>query len=309
MFTTTNTTPYYTPSGRTPLVGIVLFLVGGIIAAWLLGIVYNYVVEYIPFIYLKFLATIFFGIALGFACARLAKTGKLRSPAKVTILAIIVALVGLWLHWAFFCAFIFNRHGNDPLIAGYIAHLKSPAEIIDSMNIILQRGHFTIGASSRPDNTITGAFLAIIWVIEALIIVGFCARVAFFRASRDLYSETCDCWAAQEKLPACLSAIADHGAFKIEAETGNLNTLLSAIPVTETYPVYTKLTLHAVENDPDCRYLTLEETTITTGKKGKIQRNTKPIVVNLHITPAQHEKIRAQFGAATAPTAMPPAAA
>jgi len=305
MFATTNTTPspFYRPSGRTPLVGVIIFLVAGIIAAWILGIAYTYAVEYIPIIYANILATFGFGFALGWVCDRLAKTGKLRSPAKVTILAIIVALVGLWLHWAFFCAFIFNKYGEGggyPLIAGYITLLKSPAGIVESMKIILAHGHFTLGRNSHA--AVTGTFLAVIWIIETLIIVALCAIVSR-STSRKPYSETCDCWAAEEKLPARLPAITDPAAFKLEAETGNLATLLTAAPVPETEPTYTELTLHAVENDPDCHHLTLEEVAITHDKKGKKQRKTKTLIEHLRITPAQHQKLRAQFGAATQPNA------
>jgi len=294
MFTATNTTPYYTPSGRTPLVGIVIFLVGGIIAAWILGIAYTYAVEYIPIIYANILATFGFGFALGWVCDRLAKIGKLRSPAKVTILAIIVALIGLWLHWAFFCAFLAPKIFLYPV--SYVGHLISPAEIIHTARHILEHGHFTLGRNSHA--AVTGTFLAAIWIIETLLIVALCAIVSR-STSRKPYSETCDCWATEEKLPAHLPAITDPTAFKTEAETGNLATLLSATPVLETEPTYTELTLHAAENDPDCHHLTLEEVAITHDKKGKKQRKTKTLVEHLRITPAQHEKLRAQFGAAT----------
>jgi hypothetical protein len=305
MFASANTTPYYQPSGRTPLAGVIIFLVAGVLAAWLLGIAYTYAVEYIPIIYANILATVGFGYALGWVCDRLARIGKLRSPAKVTVLAIIVALAGLWLHWAFFCAFIFNKYGNNyPLVAGYIEHLKSPSEIVDSMKTILAHGHFTLGRGNKT--AVTGPVLATIWVIETLIIVGLCAVVS--RAtSRKPFSETCDCWAAGEKLPAHLPAIADPDAFKTPAESGNIDTLLNAAPVAETEPVYAELTLHAVENDPDCRYLTLEKIAITLDKKGKKQRKSTTIAEHLHITPAQHQKLRARFAPA-APAPQPPAA-
>jgi len=293
---TTTATLYYKPSGKTPVGGIVIFLAGGIIAAWILGIVYTYVVEYIPFVTIRVIATIFFGVLLGVMFSPLSKIGKLRSPTKVTILAIVVTLVGLWLHWAFFCAFILNKYGSAaayPLIPTYIHLLKFPSEVLHTANSILEHGHFTIGGGSTP---VTGIDLAVIWVIETLIILGFSVPFAHILANSP-YSETLDRWADAEDLPGTPPFFPDITATKKSLRAGDFSLILNA-EKTSTAP-HSIITLHVVEGDPDCCYLTLANLTVTTNKKGRHQRKTTNIVKHLRITHEIAQKLRAKFAHVT----------
>jgi len=291
MFTNLST-PYYTPSGKTPVGGLGLFIIGGLLAAWLLGIAYTYVVEYIPFIYVNFLATLGFGFALGYVLNRLSTIGRLRSPFKVVVLAAVIALVGLWLHWAFFCAFFLNKHAEDvTLIPAYIYFLTSFPAVFDFAGKILETGHFTIGKSG---SAITGWALGGIWAIEALLILG--VTVWFARAqSRMPYSEALGRWANQEGLPTPLAHFADPRSAKADLEAGNIALLLHADLPGENAMAFSTIVLHIVENDPDCHFLTLINVVLKVNKKGETEREEDIIVEHLRITPEHCRELRVKF--------------
>ena len=295
MFGNNSLTPYYQPSGRAPAAGTVLFLVGGVAVAWILGIVYTYVLGFVPSVYVSVLGTFGFGVGIGLVCRWAVKVGKLRSPSGVTTFAVLVTVVGLWLHWAFFCAFIFNRFDpkDCPLGEGYAIFLQSPAAIGAAMSILLEEGHFSVGSSS--DN-ITGVVLAIVWIIEAAII--FAAVVILARAQAKVpFSEACDCWAHDEKLPGELPFVVDVPGMKNALEYGDISRLM--VNAGEHAPAAAncaQITLHAVEEDPDCRFLSLVNVTVTVDKKGKEQRKNQSVVQYLRLSAEKYQTLRTAFG-------------
>ena len=288
-------TPYYEPSGRAPGAGVVLFLLVGIFAAWILGVVYTVVLAYIPFIFISILGTVGFGGGLGVVCLLLVRGGKLRAPFNVSIFAAIVTFMGLWLHWAFFSALFVHRAVEESpgLMSLYLFYLSSPAEIIGLAKVLLADGHFSIGKSSSTN--VAGAMLGGLWLIEALIIFGCTVYLARAQA-KEPFSEASDRWAEKEDLPRVLPHVEDHAGMKIALETGDFSPLLNAPAKDDNDPRHAQLTLHTVEDDPDCRYLTLVNVTIITDKKGKEQRKSVTVVQHLHIRHELCQKLRDMFG-------------
>ena len=70
---------YYQSSQKMPLGGVVLMLLGGLLAAAGLALAYVYLIWYIPLVYFNICFTIILGGALGGVVHRLARAGHLRS--------------------------------------------------------------------------------------------------------------------------------------------------------------------------------------------------------------------------------------
>ena len=92
---------YYRHSGHTPVASLLLAGALGIVAGVVLAVVYAYLIEVVPFIKLRFLATMGFGAGVGALTAAIAKAGKVRSTAVVLALVGVVTLVAYYFAWVF----------------------------------------------------------------------------------------------------------------------------------------------------------------------------------------------------------------
>ncbi|MDR0564795.1 MAG: hypothetical protein LBG78_07675 [Azoarcus sp.] len=290
---TTNPALYYQPSGKTTLSGLVTLLIGGIAAIWILGIAYTYAVGFIPFIYINFIVTGAFGILAGISFSLFVKKGNLRAPGKVTLLTAIATLIGLYLHWAFFCAYLLHRASDIPLWEAYQSYLFSPSKIIDTAKYLLDNGHFSIGRRGR-NTPVTGGFLALIWLVEALIILGGSLLLPRVK-SQEPYSENLNRWADAEELPGRMSHFEDVVATKNALEAGNITPLLNTEP-TDEKASHSKIVLYSAEGDSNCYFLSLKNVTVKINKKGKEESSTDTVVEYLRITPAQYQELSKKFG-------------
>src|SRR5262245_49748478 len=100
---------YYRHSGRTPLGSLVVAGVAGLVAGIAGGIVYAYTIEYIPFVKLRALAAMLFGGAVGLIGARVAKRGKVRSPALGLAVVGATTLVALYVCWVVWIKITLDR--------------------------------------------------------------------------------------------------------------------------------------------------------------------------------------------------------
>ena len=301
-------TPYYQPSNKMPLAGIIGLLAGGLVAALLLALVYIYAVWYIPFVYINFFLCLGFGLVLGAALALLVRAGKLRNPGAVGALAVLVGLVAVYLEWGVYLTLLFNSEstgtGADAdtstsfslsLFADIIAH---PGAMWLAMQKINETGSWSLKGS-----TPSGVFLAVIWVIEAVIILGGTYLMARAQATEP-FSETSNEWATEETLPHPLTFAQDVATTRTALESGQFHHL-APHTAAETEAPFARLKLHSAPNDPNCRYLTLENVTTTIDKKGKASQSTATVVQHLAISPAHFQELQRRFGTLPASTAVP----
>ena len=80
--------------------GLGLTLLAGLFTAVVLGVIYTIAIVLIPFIYVNFAATVFFGIAIGAAVGWTAKFGKIRHGLTIGILGTCFGFVGLYAAWS-----------------------------------------------------------------------------------------------------------------------------------------------------------------------------------------------------------------
>lgn len=296
---------YYQPSNKMPLAGVLLTLLGGAVAAAGLALLYVYAIWYIPFVYINFFICLGFGLLLGGALVLLVLRGKLRSPGGVAGLALLVGLLAVYLEWALYLMLLFNTEATGtgpnadtstsfslPLLTDILTH---PGRMWAAMRQINGTGTWSLKGA-----TPSGLFLWLIWVVEALIIMGGAYLLARSQADEP-FSEATNEWATEETLAHPIGYAHDAAATRTALETGQFHTLTPYLSEAEV-DQFARLKLHSVPNDHSCQYLTLENVTTQLDKKGKPTQTTSTIVQHLAISPATYQELKRRFGTLPAAT-------
>jgi hypothetical protein len=173
----------YRHSGAITVGGTLLGLLFGAASAVALGFVYTYAIVWIPFVYVNFFLTLFFGVGVGFATSQGCKLGKLRNMAVAGLLGAFCGLLGLWTAWAV-----------DPLARGGGELTFDLGELFAYMGAVYETGSW--GFKSV---TVTGIFLGAIWAVEAVLIVVASAILPPARLGDLAFCESCDVWTRLEK--------------------------------------------------------------------------------------------------------------
>ncbi|MBD2770323.1 hypothetical protein IC235_20745 [Hymenobacter sp. BT664] len=295
---------YYQPSNRMPLGGVLLFLLGGVVTAAVLALVYIYAEWYIPFVYINVFFCLGFGLLLGAVLMILVRAGKLRSPRGVLILVLLVGLAAVYLEWGVYLTLLFNSEttgtGRDAdtstsfstsLLASI---LTSPGQMWEAIEKINKTGTWSVKRT-----TPTGVFLWVVWSIEALIIVGGAYLLAYSQAEEP-FSELANEWADEETLAHPVGYLQDEASSRTALESGQFHLLTPHLATSKTEP-FARLKLYRAPNDATCQYLTLENVTTTLDSKGESSESTTTVVQYLAISTAIYEDLKARFG--TLPTA------
>lgn len=221
---------YYQPSGRFSPVSFVYLALLCLLAAPVLGLVYSYAIWYIPIIYVNFLIAAGFGIAIGMGINyAVVGVGKVRNAGIAALFGVIAGVVALYFHWAIWLDLVLNAgesYGTSRIgiTVSNISILESlslaldPAAMIELIGAVNEVG--TWGFKSVP---VSGLFLTVIWVVEALIILGIPVFMAFGRAQKP-FCEISNSWAREKELPA-LEFISNEAALKAALEQGDFSFL------------------------------------------------------------------------------------
>lgn len=294
---------YYQPSNKMPLGGAVLFLLMGTALAALLAFVYIYAIWYIPFVYINFFICVGFGFLLGAVLMTLVRLGRLRNPALVASLGLVVGAAAVFLEWAVYLTLLLNSEttGTGPdadtstsfstsLFSDIFSHPQAMWAAVLKIN--------ATGSWSLKGSTPSGAFLWFVWVVELLIIVGS----AFFLArsqAREPFSEATNEWADEEILAHPVDYAHDPAAIRTALETGQYQALTPHLTAAAE-DQFARLKLHSVPDDMACQYLTLENVTQKLDKKGKPMQTATPVVQCLAISRAAYQELKMRFGTAPA---------
>ena len=142
--------------------------------------------------------------------------------------------------------------------------------------------------------TPSGIFLALIWVLEAVVIVAGTCLLARMQATEP-FSEVSQEWADEETLPQTVAYAADPAAARAALETG-LFEHLAPYASQAGADQFARVTLHTAPNHPACHYLTVQNVTRTLDKKGKATEAATSIVQHLAISPSASQALKKRFG-------------
>jgi hypothetical protein len=254
----------------------------GIGAAIVLALVYVYVVNWIPFIYVTFLATAAFGFGVGAAAAWGAKAGKMRNMTIATLVGGLAGLIAIYFAWAFDPMARFPQQFGTPFWDMELIWEYVKAGYAD--------GFWSIGGNG---GAVTGPFLAAVWIVEAVLIVGISCWVVSHLLGEQPFCEETNQWIKIENGVARLSLENDE---QIEAKlqrllAGDVNSL------TQFYHAdgsshHLQLDVAACDDCPTCNFLTVKQIVYATNKKGEVTKQETKLLVNLQVTKEELGTIR-----------------
>ncbi|MBW8016683.1 MAG: MptD family putative ECF transporter S component [Planctomycetes bacterium] len=271
---------YYRHSGVIGLTGPINMTVFGTIAALVLGTVYGYAIRYIPFIYINLFITLGFGAGVGYFVGLGAKIGKVRNTKALLVFGFIFGCFAEYVGWV---SWIFATSEQQRLAL-------MPSEIFAVLQFLAEEGAWDIFGWTPK-----GLALYSIWTIEAIMIIGMSAGVAWFKLTSIPFCEECEKWIEEKHTIGPLDNITNHDELKEQLERSDytmLNSLKKQEPVSDAY-----LQIDLV-HCPDCNqnhYLTVKSIVTTTDSDKKEKTDVDNIIENLIITPDQHNTIKEQY--------------
>jgi hypothetical protein len=175
----------YTPSGAFRL-SLVVYAVGGLLGAVLLAGLYEFLLDLIPFVYINLLLTLGFGFGLAFMGSLVIKSAHCRNRGIALVLALVIGGTGLAASYGW----------------GYRRALSTVAEQYANTTVLelAQEISVTAWLEARMEHgwtlrnsDVNGGLVVFIWVIEALVILGFALTVGVSEAAEP-YCERCQRW-------------------------------------------------------------------------------------------------------------------
>lgn len=175
----------YNSSGKFgPLTAV--YAVGGAVALGLLAWVYQLALTWIPFIYIEFILVGGFGFAAGLAVSMIMDMGHCRNRGVGALVGLLLGAVGLaasfW--WGYRSGLSSVIESNPQVAAEEIAAQYSFGLWIDDR----VEGGWTIKSAA-----LNGAFVWVMWSLEALIVLGISGAMGWIRAGHS-YCEKCKAW-------------------------------------------------------------------------------------------------------------------
>ncbi len=248
---------YYEPSGAVGPLGLLAVALFGPPVAWALGLVYAYLIYYIPFVYLNFLATVGLGLVMGLVALGCVRWGHVRNALVGAAIGALLGGLAVWFQWSRWMA-LFSEGAVDTYGLGL---LWANIQIVASE-----------GAWSIFSFTPMGAGLYIIWGIEAAIVVGIPAFLGL-GATREPYCEECKVWLRSTSTIGPFVPLVAPSVFVDDLLRRVPDTLRQLQPSALGAMRYSELELL---NCPECRrfhLMTLTTVTITHDEDGKESRD------------------------------------
>jgi hypothetical protein len=266
---------FYRHSGKFSPHGLALAILVPIAAGFGLGYVYAYLIKWIPFIYLNVFITAGYGGVIGFIAGWMLKLGKVRNNALAALCGLLAGVSGLYLGW--------NGHIHAYFEDAPIFCL--PAEILKGMGYLYDHGSWSL-----KDETITGVILAIVWGVEALMIVSLSTLVSYVMISGTPFCERTESWLDQEKKISTMEPFTQPA--QLEAfKAGDLNPLFQARAKHEGAATFGRLT---VKHSPKCEEfftVTVANVTVTMDKKGKITEKSQKLASDIIVSKSMFDQI------------------
>lgn len=268
--------PVYRHSGKFGLSGVPLTLLTAGAIGFPLGFVYAYLIKWIPFIYLNFLATAGYGFLLGLVTGQVMKFTKVRNTPIAAICGLLAGGVGLYFAW----------NGHLHAVFKDAPVLWAPAELWAGLEQLYEDGSWSL----RGGGNVTGIILGIVWAVEAIIIIGLAIFVPLGLISGTPFCEQTQCWLDEEKKISTLEAFTDP-AHLAAFRAADLAPLSQAKPRAPSSSTFARLTL---KHSPRCEQfctVSIENVSMVRDKDGNFSEKTEPLVRELMLPKSMLELI------------------
>jgi hypothetical protein len=267
---TPNIHPFYRHSGKFNPLGLVPPLIAAILVGLPLGLLYSYLIKWIPFIYLNFLLTFGYGFAFGAMTMVLLKFGNVRNSVIALLCGLAAGLIGWYFNW--------NGHINA--LIDHAPWLLNPRQIGHAVQLLYSTGSWSIGFSGH--DPVTGIPLAFIWLCEGAIIVGISSLISYGFVSKTPFCEQHKCWLDEEKKIDKLDAFVSPAQLAA-LEQGDIAPLEEAHPRVPASGRFARLTLRYSDKCDDFCTLTIENIDVTLDKDNNPKEKSQLLMTNLFV--------------------------
>jgi hypothetical protein len=244
----------YKYSGRITPLGVLAGALAGFGAGFPLAFVYAWGMIRIPEQHLAGIATLAYGAAIGAIVLLVTRAGKVRNVQILGALTLCAAAASFYCSWAFWVKDVFDTFGQEQLDSFTL--MQQPQVLWNLMKLINQNGTW----GTIADHPTKGVELWILWMFEAVAVLGAAAvtAVAWFQAQP--FCETCQRWCStSEKL--FLSPVSNLAQTKLQLAQRDL-TFLQKLGAGSKGRVHLSAELHACPKCRELNTLTLRQTRV-----------------------------------------------
>lgn len=273
----------YRHSGRIGGLGIPVMLIAGICSAFVLGVVYSYVLAWIPIIYVSFLATGGFGAGLGLVVGWSSRAAHVRNTMITGIIGLFTGLLGMYVAWAFDGIARFG--GEDATV------MFNPVLLSEYVSFFYENGFWGLGRGNA-NATVSGIPLALIWLVEGGVVVGLSFVLSTGFAADHPYCEECGRWTDRTEGFCKLMPPTDDPTSIEQLCSGDLKTLSQFQRSPEDAAAFVRIDTAQCADCDQCNCVTISLAKITVDKDGKESTDTQALVTNMLITGSDMEQLR-----------------
>ena len=272
----------YVSTGKTPLVGLLAGLTTGACAAIVLAHVYVLGTIYIPIVQIEFLLTAGFGAAIGATTSHFMHRFKVRSRALIMALSLGLASIGWFFAWLVWLDHTFGDQVS-------MLDLANPILVAQLVVQIFETGTWSVGSSLS--GAVNGIPLALVWLVEAALILVAAAFVTHGMTDDRVFCEKCESWCQllfdrkyfdmteKEKLHEALVAQGDLSALEAAQPPSSGGTWLS-------------LKIGVCDNCQGTNVLAIDQITQSFDDRGNEIRTPKPFIAYHCVTNDQMSSLR-----------------
>ena len=274
-----NALPVYRHSGKFNAFGVCAPLAVAALLGWPLGLAYGHATRSIPFVFINVLLPVGYGFVFGAMTIWLLRKGRVRNLGVAAVIAVLVGTIAVYFEWN---GFLHALVPEPPL-------LFLPDEIGDGIAYLYEHGSWSIGRG-RGTTHVAGFPLALVWLAEALLIIGFTLAVSV-RFVRDTpYCEDSQCWFDEAKAVNCLAAIDDPDQLE-QLRAGDITPLTLAQFKSADADHFTRLLLTRSKACDHFCTLQVQDVQQSLNRQGHVVTKTRNLTKVLMISAAMFDQI------------------
>ena len=282
----------YRHSGKFTPHGLLLALVGVMVAMFPLGYLYAYLIKWVPFIYINVFITAGYGFLCGCVSGFLLRLGRTRNNYVAVCIGLLGSLAGVYFNWMGHICATFE---SSPALC-------SPSQILFGMKQLYENGSWSVRGY-----TFTGFPLGAAWGAEALIIIGLGTLAAYVMISNTPFCEQNQCWLNQEKKIETLEAFVEPDQIAL-LKSGDTRLLEHPKAKAPGASQFARLTLKYSPKCEEFCTLSIGNVTVSVDAKGRTKEVIYPLMKDVVLPKKMFDILSKLEGLKpdVAPPPMPP---
>ncbi len=270
---------YYRHSGHITVAGVLLGLATGVFGGALLGMLYGWLLQLVPWIIFRLLLPLGFAAMLGAIPARLMRARKVRSLAHGTTVVAFGALTSLYVSWCFWLYLLIGKSEPETTYAHFVGLLLQPQVAWKIAGLVAVDGVWGLSSSGA----VRGVALWVVWACEAAAVIGAAVLTARHQLWRDPFCESCQNWCEVQGDSVWVAPM-DEKELRSRLEAGDFKFLETSLIQVEGAWAFYRMDVHRC----GCRQTqTLSAVWVTVRKDGN--RNERVVVDKLRVSHAEAE--------------------